>query len=176
MQNQFDGTHDDEWEDEGPSKTQMKRDSEALQALGEELVNLKPTELVKVPLDDSLQEAIALAHRLKGKREAWRRHMQFIGRLMRSRDTTEIEQALEVIRSRHVIGNARMHKLEQLRERLIEQGDDAINELLGKFHELDRRKLRQLVRQAKKERLDNKPPAAYRELFQYLRSELEAII
>lgn len=176
MQNQFDGTHDDEWEYEGPSKTQMKRDSEALQALGEELVNLKPTELAKVPLDESLQEAIALAHRLKGKREAWRRHMQFIGRLMRSRDTTEIEQALDVIRSRHVIGNARMHKLEQLRERLIDQGDDAINELLGKFHELDRQKLRQLVRQAKKERQDNKPPAAYRELFQYLRNELEAII
>jgi ribosome-associated protein len=144
--------------------------------LGEELVNLKPTELVKVPLDESLQDAIAQAHRLKGKREAWRRHMQFIGRLMRSRDTTEIEQALEVIRSRHVIGNARMHKLEQLREHLIEQGDDAINELLGKFHELDRQKLRQLVRQAKKERQDNKPPAAYRELFQYLRGELEAII
>ena len=49
MQNQFDGSPADEWEDEGPSKTQLKRDSEALQELGEELVNLKPTELVKVP-------------------------------------------------------------------------------------------------------------------------------
>ena len=117
MQNQFDGIPNDEWEDEGPSKSQMKRESEALQDLGEELVNLKPTELAKVPLDEELQDAIALAHRLKGKREAWRRHLQFIGRLMRSRDITEIEQALDVIRSRHVAGNARMHKLELLREK-----------------------------------------------------------
>ena len=176
MQNQFDGSPADEWEDEGPSKTQLKRDSEALQELGEELVNLKPTELAKVPLDEELQDAIDLAHRLKGKREAWRRHLQFIGRLMRSRDTTEIEQALDVIRSRHVAGNARMHKLEQLREKLIEQGDGAINELLGQYRELDRQKLRQLVRQAQKERQEQKPPVAFRELFQYLRNELEEVI
>ena len=52
MQNQFDGSPADEWEDEGPSKSQLKRESEALQELGEELVNLKPTELAKVPLDE----------------------------------------------------------------------------------------------------------------------------
>ena len=78
-----------------------------------------------------------------------------------------------MIRSRHVAGNARMHKLEQLREKLIAQGDEAINELVAQFHDLDRQKLRQLVRQANKERLENKPPAAFRELFQYLRDELE---
>jgi ribosome-associated protein len=176
MNNQFDENYADEWEDDYPSKSQLKRDSEALQDLGEELVNLKPSELEKVPMDEDLADAIELAHKLKGKREAWRRHLQYIGRLMRSRDTTEIEQALDVIRSRHVAGNARMHKLELLRERLIEQGDEAINELLGKYHELDRQKLRQLVRQAKKERNDNKPPVAFRELFQYLREELEEVI
>ena len=176
MTNQFEQQQDDEWEDDLPSKSQLKRDSEALQELGVELVNLKPTELAKVPLDEELADAIDLAHRLRGKKEAWRRNLQFIGRLMRSRDIAEIEQALEVIRSRHVAGNARMHKLELLREKLIEQGDDAINELLEQHRELDRQKLRQLVRQAKKERLENKPPAAFRELFQYLRSELEEII
>lgn len=172
MSHQFEQEPHDEWDDE-PSKTQLKRDSEALQDLGEELVNLKPSELAKVPLDETLADAIDLAHRLRGKKEAWRRHLQFIGRLMRSRDTTEIEQAIDVIRSRHVAGNARMHKLEQLREKLIVQGDEAINELVAQFHDLDRQKLRQLVRQANKERLENKPPAAFRELFQYLRDELE---
>ena len=176
MTNQFEQQQDDEWEDDLPSKSQLKRDSDALQELGVELVNLKPTELAKVPLDEELADAIDLAHRLRGKKEAWRRNLQFIGRLMRSRDIAEIEQALDVIRSRHVAGNARMHKLELLREKLIEQGDDAINELLEKHHELDRQKLRQLVRQAKKERLENKPPAAFRELVHYLRSELEEII
>ena len=177
MHNQFDETaHDDEWEYEGPSKSEMKRESERLQQLGTELVNLKPTELAKVPLDEEMLDAIALAHRLQGKREAFRRQLQFIGRLMRNSEVDAIEQALEVIRSRHVAGNARMHKLEQLREKLIADGDEAINALLGEYHELDRQKLRQLVRQAKKEREGNKPPAAFRELFQYLHDELETLI
>lgn len=176
MQNQFDGIPNDEWEDEGPSKSQMKRESEALQDLGEELVNLKPTELAKVPLDEELQDAIALAHRLKGKREAWRRHLQFIGRLMRSRDIEQIEEALSIIKMRHSTVNARLHRLEQWRERLITEGDSALNELMSQFHELDRQKLRQLIRTANKERELNKPPVAYREMYQYLRGEIEDLL
>ena len=176
MHTPFDESAHEEWEDDYPSKSQLKRESEALQNLGVELVNLKPSELAKVPMDEELADAIELAHRLRGKKEAWRRHLQFIGRLMRSRDTAEIEQALDVIRSRHVAGNARMHKLELLREKLLENGDEAVNELVAQYHELDRQKLRQLVRQARKERLENKAPAAFRELFQYLRDELESQI
>ena len=176
MNYHFEQDPNEEWEDDLPSKSQLKRDSEALQELGVELVNLKPSELEKVPMDEELADAIELAHRLRGKKEAWRRHLQFIGRLMRSRDTDEIEQALDVIRSRHVAGNARMHKLELLREKLLEGGDEAVNELVAQYHELDRQKLRQLVRQARKERLENKAPAAFRELFQYLRGELESQI
>ncbi len=175
MSHTFDDAHDhDEWDEDYVSKSQMKRESEALQRLGEELVNLKPTELAKVPLDEELQDAIDLGHRLQGKREALRRHLQFIGRLMRSREIGDIEKAMDEIRSRHQGSNVRLHKLEQWRERLIEEGDSAINELLGQFHELDRQKLRQLIRQARKERQDNRPPAAFRELFQYLRGEIES--
>lgn len=168
-----DAHHNEEWDEDYVSKSQMKRESEALQQLGEELVSLKPTELAKVPLDEELQDAVELGQRLQGKREALRRHLQFIGRLMRSRDISDIEKAMDEIRSRHQSSNVRLHKLEQWRERLIEEGDPAINELLGQFHELDRQKLRQLSRQARKERLDNRPPVAFRELFQYLRGEIE---
>ena len=59
---------------------------------------------------------------------------------------------------------------------MLEQGDGAINELLGQYRDLDRQKLRQLVRQAQKERQEEKPPVAFRELFQYLRNELEDVI
>ena len=173
MNNQFDQQHDDEWEDDLPSKSQLKRDSEALQDLGEELVNLKPSELAKVPLDEELADAIELAHRLQGKREALRRQRQFIGRLMRSRDLEPIELALAQIRSQHAAGNARMHRLEQWRERLLTGGDDAINALLAEYPLLDRQKLRQLVRQARKEQETAKPLVAFRELFQYLRSAME---
>lgn len=173
MHNQFDDTHDDEWEYDGPSKSELKRESEKQQALGEALIALKPTELAKVPLDEELADAIELAHRLQGKREALRRQRQFLGRLMRSRDLEPIEQALAQIRSQHAAGNARLHRLEQWRERLLAGGDDAINALLAEHPLLDRQKLRQLVRQARKEQEAAKPLVAFRELFQYLRSEME---
>lgn len=173
MSQMFDDPHHEEWDDDYVSKSHLKRESEALQQLGEELVALKPSELERVPLDEELADAIDLAHRLAGKREARRRHLQFIGRLMRNRDISDIERAMDEIRSRHNSTNLRQHRLEQWRERLIAEGDDAINELLGQYHQLDRQKLRQLCRQAKKERQDNRPPAAFRELFKYLRSELD---
>ncbi|GAA4498455.1 ribosome biogenesis factor YjgA [Pseudaeromonas paramecii] len=174
MNQDFDQPQDDAWDDEDyVSKNQLKRESTALQKLGEELVALRPSELAKVPLDEELADAIDLAHRLESKREAKRRHLQFIGRLMRNRDIAAIEAAMDEIRNRHIGANLRHHKLEQWRDRLLAEGDDVINELLALNHELDRQKLRQLVRQAKKEQEQGKAPSAFRELFKYLRDGLE---
>src|SRR5690554_6268795 len=108
--------HDDdiEW----VSKSEMKRESHALQQLGMDLVKLKPSDLAKVPLDEELKDAIALAHKLVNKREAQRRHMQFIGKLMRSRDVTAIREALNAFDQKSAVANAHFHKLEQWRDRL----------------------------------------------------------
>lgn len=163
-----------EFEDWGPSKSQLKREAEILQKMGDELVDLSHSELERIPLDEELAEAVELGRRLKPKKdESFRRHLQFIGRLMRSRDIEPIAEALSIIKNRHSTINARLHRLEQWRERLIVEGDDALNELMSQFHELDRQKLRQLIRNAKKERELNKPPAAFREIYQYLRGEIE---
>ncbi|MFG0832300.1 ribosome biogenesis factor YjgA [Aeromonas bivalvium] len=163
-----------EFEDWGPSKSQLKREAEILQKMGDELVDLSHSELEKIPLDEELAEAVELGRRLKPKKdESFRRHLQFIGRLMRSRDIEPIAEALSIIKNRHSTINARLHRLEQWRERLIVEGDEALNELMSQFHELDRQKLRQLIRNAKKERELNKPPAAFREIYQYLRGEIE---
>ncbi|WP_167386689.1 ribosome biogenesis factor YjgA [Aeromonas cavernicola] len=168
---------DNEFEDWGPSKSQLKRDAEALQKMGEEIVSLSQSELDKIPLDEELAEAVELGRKLKPKKdESFRRHLQFIGRLMRSRDIAPIEEALSIIKNRHATVNARLHRLEQWRERLINDGDSALNELMAQFHELDRQKLRQLIRNANKERELNKPPAAYREIYQYLRGEIEDLL
>ena len=165
---------DNELDDWGPSKSQLKRDAEALQKMGEEIVSLSHSELEKIPLDEELAEAVELGRKLKPKKdESFRRHLQFIGRLMRSRDVGPIEEALSIIKMRHSTVNARLHRLEQWRERLITEGDSALNELMSQFHELDRQKLRQLIRTANKERELNKPPVAYREMYQYLRGEIE---
>lgn len=163
--------HDDdiEW----VSKSEMKRESHALQQLGMDLVRLKPSELAKVPLDEELQDAIALAHKLGNKREALRRHLQFIGKLMRSRDVSAIQEALAAFDHKSAVANARFHKLELWRDRLIREGDKGVDALMAEFHGLDRQKLRQLARTGRKEQAAGLPPKAYRELFQYLKENIE---
>jgi ribosome-associated protein len=92
MADMTDFTHGDDWDVEhGKSKTQVKKEMTALQKLGEDLVALSPGARAKLDLDDELKDALALADKLVKKHEALRRHIQFIGRLMRTRDLEPIE-------------------------------------------------------------------------------------
>jgi ribosome-associated protein len=162
-----------EEEDTQLSKTQLKNQMNDLQKLGESLVELSPASLAKIPLDTELLDAVLLAQRILRKKEGYRRQLQLIGKLMRHRDIVPIEQALLVSQVSHQKANQKFHKLEVLRDTLIAKGDNAIEELLGQHDELDRQKLRQLVRQAKKQQAENKPPKASRELFKYLKETID---
>jgi len=75
---------------EPASKTQLKRDSHAIQDLGKRLCALSANHLARIPLDEPVLEAIALAHRIQNKRSALKRHYQFLGKLLRARDTEVI--------------------------------------------------------------------------------------
>lgn len=132
------------------SKSEMKRDMEELQKLGEELVGLKPSVLEKFPLSEDLREAIADAQRFKN--EARRRQLQRIGKLMRYEDPEPIQAALDKIRNKHSQLTAVFHKLEALRDRVVEEGDKAIDDVVELYPEADRQRLRQLARQAAKEK------------------------
>ena len=149
------------------SKTEMKTDMEALQKLGEELVTLKPSVLEKFPLSEDLALAIQDAQRFKN--EAKRRQLQYIGKLMRNIDPEPIQAALDKVRNKHSQATAELHKLEQLRDRIVEEGDAAISEVMEMYPEADRQRLRQLARQANKEKKANKPTKAFREIFQILK-------
>ncbi len=149
------------------SKSEMKRDMEELQKLGEELVNLKPSVLEKFPLSEDLADAIKDAQRFKN--EARRRQLQFIGKLMRHVDPEPIQAALDKVRNKHSQNTAVLHKLEQLRDRVVEEGDAAIEDVIELFPTADRQRLRQLARQAAKEKSSGKPAKAYREIFQVLK-------
>lgn len=149
------------------SKTELKQDMLELQVLGEELVKLKPAILEQFPLDDLLRDTIADAQRFKG--EAKRRQLQYLGKVMRHVDPEPIQAALDKYNNKHAQSTQALHKLELLRETLIEQGDSAINALIEKYPHADRQHMRQLVRQANKEKSQNKPPKASREIFQYLK-------
>ncbi|RDV25563.1 ribosome-associated protein [Alteromonas aestuariivivens] len=159
--------------DEPLSKTELKRQSERLQKLGEELVNLSAAHLATIPMDDELADAVNLARNINRKKDGYRRQLQFIGKLMRQRETDEIEQALASLTHQHQAANAAFHELEKAREAVIQKGDSAIQTLIEQYPELDRQKLRQFHRQVKKEREKSAPPKAFRELFQYLKEIIQ---
>ena len=163
-----------DWEDEDQeeiiwvSKSEIKRDAEDLKQLGEKLVNLTKANLTKVPLDDSLKDAIELAQRLQ--KEARRRQLQYIGKLLRSIDAEPISEALEKIENKHNQQQAMLHKLEVLRDELVAKGDTALTDLLNEHPSADRQQLRNLIRAAQKEKEQNKPSKAYREIYQILKT------
>ncbi|GAA0560921.1 MULTISPECIES: ribosome biogenesis factor YjgA [Rheinheimera] len=161
--------HGDTWdEEEGKSKSQIKREMHELQKLGEELVALSAAARAKIPLDDELQDALQLADKLGNKREALRRHIQFIGRLMRTRDLEPIEQALALLRNTNQAATRQFHKVENWRDKLITDSD-AVTEFIAAYPEVDVQQLRQLIRNAKKEQEKQQPPKYYRELFQLIK-------
>jgi len=154
------------------SKSEIKRDAEELKRLGAELVELGSNSLDRIPLDEDLRAAIELAQKIK--KEGRRRQLQLIGKMLRSRDEEPIRTALDKLKNRHNQQVALFHKLEMMRDRLIEQGDDAIPEVLNLYPAADRQQLRSLIRNAQKEKAANKTPKAARQIFQYLRELAEA--
>ena len=131
-------------------------------------MNLTKANLTKVPLDDSLKDAIELAQRLQ--KEARRRQLQYIGKLLRSIDAEPIREALEKIENKHNQQQAMLHKLEILRDELVATGDVALTDLLNEHPSADRQQLRNLIRAAQKEKEQNKPSKAYREIYQILKT------
>lgn len=92
-----------------------------------------------------------------------------IGKLLRARDPEPITEALDRLKNRHNQQTLIFHKLEDLRIRLLENGDEVIEEVVELFPMTDRQQLRALVRNAKKEKAAAKPPKSFRQLFQYLK-------
>ncbi|MDZ7277165.1 ribosome biogenesis factor YjgA [Pantoea eucrina] len=167
-----DNQEDEEEEIIWVSKSEIKRDAEELKRLGAELVELGKNSLDKIPLDEDLRTAIELAQRIK--MEGRRRQLQLIGKMLRQRDEEPIRQALDKLKNRHNQQVALFHKLEQLRDRLVENGDDAVAEVLNLYPHADRQQLRSMIRNAQKEKAANKPPKSARQIFQYLRELAEA--
>lgn len=151
------------------SKTQIKREADALKLIGLELLDLSKKQLAQVPGSDNLFHAISVAHKISGKHEALRRQIQYIGKVLRTEDIDAIRASIDKLNNKHQQLTHATQNLELLRDELIEQGDNKINELLDNYPELDRQKLRQFVRQANKEKKLEKPAKAAKDLFAYLK-------
>ncbi|KAA3629710.1 MAG: DUF615 domain-containing protein [Proteobacteria bacterium] len=159
--------------EEPKSKSQVKREMLAVQKLGEELVGLSSSELARIALPEDLREAIDLARRLP-QRGAHKRQLQYIGRLMRGVDCEPIQQDLDRLRNRDAAQTAQLHRIERWRDRLLDEGDSALEVLFVHHPLLDRQHLRQLLRNAHKEQTAGKAPRAAREIFRYLRDHLDS--
>ena len=122
-------------------------------------------------MDEDLRAAIELAQKIK--KEGRRRQLQLIGKMLRARDIEPIQTALDKLKT--ATTSRFLCSINwALRDRLVEEGDDVIPSILDLYPAADRQQLRSLVRNAQKEKAANKPPKAYRQIFQYLRELAEA--
>ncbi len=154
----------------GPSKSQRKRDMIALQKLGGQLVEQSAERLQKAALPEDLRNAVLECQRIKN-REGHRRQLQFIGRLMRGLEEKEVEaikQQLESWKGLSKADTALLHMVESLRMQLLEN-PNALTDFLARFPKANSQQLRTLIRNAKKEQAENKPPKAFRELYRQIK-------
>lgn len=152
-----------------PSKTRLKQEAKDLQDLGAALLEVPESDWLALQLPERLMEALRETRRTPPRGGARKRQLQYVGKIMREMDAQPIRDyfAQRSLNARRQIDAH--HQLEQWRDRLIEEGDTAIEEFLQQHAGADRQQLRQLVRQAHRERDQNKPPKSSRALFRYLR-------
>lgn len=152
-----------------PSKSQLKRDMHELQELGEALIILTPDQLQRLDLPEKLIDAITLAQRLR-QHEAIRRQKQYIGKLMRQIDPEPIRKLLTDLQTHNQESVAVFHELERWRDRLINEGKDALTAYLSQHPHADAQQLRHAIKAAIDERAKGEHKvAAYRALFQFLK-------
>jgi ribosome-associated protein len=158
-----------------PSRSQKRRDALEVLALAEKLVALPESALDRLPLPDQIRDAVDDTRRIHSN-VAHKRQLHYLAKLMRREEDETLEawrQQLEPDREQTRRETALLHRLEQWRERLIEDPDGTLGALLEEFPSADRHHIRQLARQARTDRLENRRPTAFRELFRELR-ELHA--
>lgn len=157
---------------ERPSKSQRKRDMQALQDLGVALVKLGAEQVRKLDLPEKLREAVLQAQRITSH-EGRRRQVQYVGKIMRQVDPAPIEEQLAVINGESKSAVALMHRCERWRDRLIED-DNALTEFLAEHAIEDVQSLRAMIRAARKEHAGGQPPRHARELYRLLYERLGA--
>ncbi len=161
------------------SRTDLKKESLELQKLGEDLLTLRPDFMARLDLGEKLKDAVAEAKRISNF-EGKRRQMQFIGKLMRLLEPTEIEAIKAILNEQHS-GSASdilaLHQAQTWRDRLIAQ-EDAFGQWVQQHPQTDSQQLRALIRQARKDAKPEKPGAAvrhgraFRDIFQLVRAAL----
>ena len=154
-------------DEERPSKSARKRESQALQELGEELIDLPEPIFRELELPEALREAIVAA-RAMTSRGALLRQRQFIGRLMRTIDAGPVRASLEKHRLRQRSSGARFHLVEEWRDRLLNEGIAAIPALKAAAASVDAAEVRRLLEAVHRAHDERARRSAARALFRCL--------
>ncbi|NIB41853.1 DUF615 domain-containing protein [Pseudomaricurvus alkylphenolicus] len=170
----FDDIYPEDEEEFVRSKTEIKREMAELQELGTKIVELSEKYISRIPLEGQLAEAIHQARGMK-HREGRRRQLQFIGKLMRKAENIDdIRAAYQKIVNIGQEHTKIQHQCEQWRDKLMDDGNSALQGFINDFPAANVQHLRQLIRNAQKERSQQKPPSSARKLFKYIRELIEA--
>jgi ribosome-associated protein len=158
--------------EEPVSKSQKKREADALQKVGISFIELSLAKLDLLPLTDNLRKAIIDAKSMKSH-GAKRRQVQLIGKLMRSADHEAILAAYEHILEEDRAATADFHEVGQWRDKLIQEGKEALTQFIDRYQPEDVQQLRQLIKKAVEDSLKEKNTDAAKVLFRYLRSTIK---
>lgn len=165
--------HEELEEDFGPSKSQIKREMHALQDLGKQMLDLNDEQLASLDISDTLKAAIVESRRIN-QREARRRHLQYIGKIIRQEDDPEaLARAIGAFNAGSEEHTRRHHLAERWRDRMISEGDKVVGEFIDYCPAADVQHLRNLVRNARKEMEKQKNTGQARKLFRALREWID---
>ena len=165
---------DDPEHDYGPTRTQQRRDALAVLAFASQLAEMPPAKLARANLPEDVLREISNLRRITSH-IARKRQLGFLAKVMRRHDDEAFDGARALLgenREQQRKETAALHRLEALRERLLES-EEALQELIDQHPAIDRQHLRSLLRQARIERDTHKPPRAYRESCQRLKERPE---
>lgn len=163
-------------DEESISRSEIKRQMEALKQLGKRITELRPDQQEKIPMDSALRAAVSESRRITSN-GALKRHMQYVGKLLRHADVEAIQAALDQFDTASQAHNQKFHALELWRETLLQTGDagnEALESFISRYPETDIQQLRQLIRNTRKEVEKQQPPTQYRKLFRFLRDTTES--
>jgi ribosome-associated protein len=156
-------------DDEFVSKSQRKREADALFELGRSLCGLSQAQLNRIDLPGSIRDAVDKTRRIKAH-VAHKRELQYLAKLLRQIDTTSIADGIQQVLAPGHEETRRLHRIEAWRDRLLAEGDQALSQLMNSHQSIDAQQFRNILRQARRQAELNKPPAAARQLFKLLRA------
>ena len=161
----------EEQEEQEKSRSQLKREAQALYDLGVELTKLPQSTLIRIPMEETLRQAVNATSNIRSN-SAKKRHLLFIGKLMRQGGAEEIQAELDLINEEKTRQTRQLHLVEEWRDRLLKQEKSTESQFFDEYPHADRQTIRQLIRNADKEMANKKPPASSRKLFKIIRKIL----